>query len=724
MLRIIQTLIFALALPLAPATARITGAASDARAPQDTRTTVTHSRKHIVKKKTRVACIGNSITYGIGVDHPESESYPAQLQQLLGENYEVGRFGKPGATLLRHAFRPFFDQKEFREAMDFKADIAIIHLGVNDTDPRAWPNYGDEFVADYLALIDSLRTASPDCRFYVARTTPLSHRHRRFESGTRDWQNEVNRAIDAVCEVSGATLIDFHAPLYANPHLIPDAIHPDKAGAGLMAKTAYSLLTGDFGGLTMSPLYSDDMILPHGRTFEIKGRADAGERVQVSIGNQHHETTADLYGHWAVSLSPLKAGEDYTLRIGTKKRKLVYNHVAAGEIWLCSGQSNMAFMLRDAATAGQDIAEADRSGLRLYDMKARWLTDNCEWPATALDSVNARQYYFPARWTRCTPEAAASFSAVGYHFGRMLSDSLGVPVGLICNAVGGSPTESWVSRQLLEEEFPAVLRDWTKNDFVQDWVRGRALKNIGKGKNPLQRHPYEPCYLYETGILSLEQFPIEGVVWYQGESNAHNKDAHERLFRLLTRSLRDYWSCDTLPLYFVQLSSLGRPSWPAFRDSQRRLAQTVPHTGMAVSSDVGDRNDVHPRDKAPVGHRLALLALHNHYGRTRTAASSPEPLTAEQRGGEILIRFAHAGQLATSDSAAPRTFEVARHEGLFHKAEARIDGDFVILRCPADVQNPRFVRYGWQPYTEANLTGGSGLPCSTFRIDITDGNEK
>lgn len=691
----------------------------NARAPQRARHSAPRVRKQPARKKIKVACIGNSITFGSGTARPDSDSYPAQLQRLLGDGYEVGRFGKPGATLLRKAFRPYFDQEEYRQAKDFQADIAIIHLGVNDTDPRAWPNYGDDFVGDYLALIDSLRAASPGCRFYVARTTPLSHRHQRFESGTRDWQKAVNRAIDVVCEVSGATLIDFHEPLYAHPHLIPDAIHPNEAGAGIMARTACRLLTGNYGGLAMSPLYSDDMILPHGRTFRIEGRADAGERVTVGIGGQQHEAVTDIYGRWSVCLDPLRAGEGYTLHVSTPKRRLTYRNVAAGEIWLCSGQSNMAFTLSQSATAQQDQAEAGRPGLRLYDMKARWETDNCEWTPEALDSVNAGLYYAPATWTRCTPESAARFSAVGYHFGRALSDSLGMPVGLICNAIGGSPTEAWVSRRLLEAEFPAILRDWMTNDFVQDWVRGRAQRNTARRSLSLQRHPYEPCYLYETGIRSLEHFPIEGVIWYQGESNAHNIEAHEHLFGLMVRSLRDYWACDTLPVYFVQLSSLGRPSWPAFRESQRRLALSLPHTGMAVSSDAGHPTDVHPRDKAPVGRRLALLALHDHYGRSQTEARGPEPLAAECCDGEIRIRFAHAAALRTSDGQPPRTFETAGHEGLFRTADARIEGDCVVLRSPEGLTNVRFVRYGWQPYTTANLTGATGLPCSTFRIDVS-----
>lgn len=159
---------------------------------------------------TKVACIGNSITYGIGTENPQVESYPAQLQQLLGCDYLVGNFGKPGATLLNHGHRPYMKQPEFQKAMEFAGDIAVIHLGINDTDPRNWPNYRDEFVRDYLALIDSCRKANPHCRILICRLTPISHRHPRFESGTRDWHRDIQQAIETISRVANVQLIDLH----------------------------------------------------------------------------------------------------------------------------------------------------------------------------------------------------------------------------------------------------------------------------------------------------------------------------------------------------------------------------------------------------------------------------------------------------------------------------------------------------------------------------------
>ena len=282
------------------------------------------------KDKVKVACVGNSITFGTGVASREVNAYPFVLGRLLGEGYEVGNFGKPGATLLVKGHRPYVLQEEYKKALEFAADIVVIHLGVNDTDPRNWPNYGDEFIGDYLALMDTFRMANPKTHFIIARITPLSHRHPRFLAGTRDWHDEVQHRIEEVARQSGAQLIDFHSLLYPYPGLLPDGIHPNAKGAELMAKTVYSAITGDFGGLQMSPLYSDNMVLQRGVPLDIHGKADAGEVVTVSLDKTKMTAKAGNDGRWKVVLPAQKAdGTPRTLRIATKKRTLTYNNVAA-----------------------------------------------------------------------------------------------------------------------------------------------------------------------------------------------------------------------------------------------------------------------------------------------------------------------------------------------------------------------------------------------------------
>lgn len=372
----------------------------------------------------------------------------------------------------------------------------------------------------------------------------------------------------------------------------------------------------------------------------------------------------------------------------------------------------MAFMVAEAAEKAALLKKAgDSSDVRLFDMKPRWMTNAVEWDGSVLDSLNSLQYFKDARWEKCNDKNVSRFSAIAYAFGQMLSDSLNVPVGLILNAVGGSPCESWIDRRTLEFNYPGILNNWTKNDRIQDWVRERASLNIKKSDNSQQRHPYEPCYLFESGIIPLASYPVKGVIWYQGESNAHNKEIHEILFPLLVDSWRKNWNKE-FPFYYVQLSGLNRPSWPHFRDSQRRLEKIIPGSAMVVSSDLGDSLDVHPKRKQEVGERLARLALNKTYGKD-IVPSGPQYKESEFKNGYALISFDYANGLRASDDKDLRSFEIAEFDGLYFPAKAIVEGDKIKV-WNDKVKHPRFVRYGWAPYTNGNLVNRELLPASTF----------
>ncbi len=668
------------------------------------------------EKIVKVACIGDSVTYGTGIEDRENDSYPSQLQRLLGDGYEVGNFGRPGATLLKKGHRPYMAQPEFKDALEFAGDIAVIHLGLNDTDPRNWPNYRDEFIGDYLALTDSLRRSNPSVRILIALMSPITPKHNRFISGTRDWHSDIQEAIATAADAAHAELIDFHSQLHSRPDLLPDSLHPNAEGAGILASTVYSAITGDYGGLQMPEIYSDGMVLQRNMPVTVSGTADAGAEVSLKLEGPFRtvrmKTVTPSSGKWSMVLKPLEAARDLRLTIESKGKRLEYKDLAAGEVWLCSGQSNMAFMLCESDDAGEIQADPD---LRIFNMKPKWETKNETWDSEAIRSVQMLDYYNNAGWEKCDGENVRGFSAVGYHFGRMLRDSLEVPIGLICNAVGGSATESWIDRSTLELYLPAILNDWMNNDFIQKWVRERAAFNIGYPESGAIRHPYEPCYLFETGIAPLDRFPIKGVIWYQGESNAHNVEAHEMLFSLLTESWRSNWNNPDMPFHFVQLSSLDRPSWTWFRDSQRRLSERIPHSGMAVCSDIGDSLDVHPRIKKPVGERLARIALCEDYG-FDMVPSGPLFSKAEVSDGQITVEFLYSEGLHTSDGKAVICFEIAGKDGIFHPADAVIENDRIIIDPKG--MTPYHVRYGWQPFTRANLVNGAGLPASTFRSEI------
>ncbi len=669
------------------------------------------SARRIIK----VACVGNSITYGTGVANREQKAYPVVLQRLLGKGYQVENFGKPGATLLRRGHRPYFAQPEFRAALQFRPDIAVVHLGINDTDPRNWPNYRDEFIPDYLALIDSLRAVNPHVRILVARLTPIGVDHPRFDSGTRKWREEISQAVQQVAEIARVEWIDFYAPLVPHPDWLPDAVHPDARGAEVLAKVAYAGIMGRYGGLQLPPVFTDNMVLQRGMPFYLKGKADAGETVVVRLGGKELASgVTDARGVWNVRIPALTAVDSTTLTVSTARRTLTYRNVAVGEVWLCSGQSNMAFKLRQAADASRDIAKATDRGLRLYNMQPRWETDNVEWDSTAVDSVSRLQYYRPAQWVASTPQSAADFSAVAYYMGRMLRDSLRVPVGLVCNAVGGTPIESWIDRPMLEEYYPQVLRHWKNNDFVMDWVRGRATKNLAR--RPGGRHPYHPAYCFETGIEPLLNLPLRGVAWYQGESNAHNPDSWR--FDLLARSWRMRMGDFSLPFYVVQLSGIERPSWPWMRNTQRIAQRSVFATQMVVSSDLGLRHDVHPPYKRPVGERLAQSMLRHTYDRSGAPVSPEVGANSKVDGDRVQLDLREAKGLHGSDGQPLRGFEIAGENQLFFPATAQLNEDGRLILHAPKVAQPRYVRYGWQPFPTGNVVNGAGLPLGTFRISL------
>ena len=669
------------------------------------------------EKTIKVACIGNSITYGSLVDNREINAYPAVLQRMLGDGYEVGNFGRPGATLLRTGHRPYDRQPQFRDALAFVPDIAVIKIGINDTDPSDWAHLRDNFAADYAWLIDTLRSVNPSMRVLVSRLAPVTASHKRFSAGTRQWRDSINILIEGIAAAKNLELIDLGGSLVDHPNLLPDALHPNVKGARMMAQTAYEAITGNYGGLRMSPVYADGMVLQRRRPLTISGHANAGERVTVTLGNDRGYGTADNRGRWSVTLPPQEAAEALTMTVSTPGRTLTFSDVAVGEVWLAAGQSNMEFPLVEEYKSDSIMAAASDPGLRFFHMKPKYITNAKRWPEESQAAVDSLDYYSITGWKAIEPKGIRRLSAVAYHFAQVLRDSLQVPVGIIANPVGGSATESWVDIELLNEYLPEILVDWRRNPYIDSWVHQRVGQNTGTDSLGLtHRHPYEPGYLFAAGMRPLEGYPVEGMIWYQGESNASNMEVHEILFPLVVESVRKNWDSPEMPVIFAQLSALSRPSWPAFRDSQRRMAEKIDNTYMAVTHDYGDSLDVHPKFKTPVGRRLARQALHNVYGFDGVVPEGPKPVSAVLTpDDEIVITFDYADGLTTTDGTAPRIFEIAGEDGIFTPTEARIEGNTVILRS---VGRPTHVRYGWQPFTRANLVNGAGLPASTFRIPV------
>ncbi len=365
--------------------------------------------------------------------------------------------------------------------------------------------------------------------------------------------------------------------------------------------------------IELPPVFGNSMVLQRGQPVPVWGKAAAGAEICVSFAKQEKHATADSSGHWQVMLDSLEAsagGAMLTIREDSKSKisELKFSDVVVGEVWLCSGQSNMRFMLKQATGGAEEVRNSSAFNLRLLNFTG-----------ALKDGVTATNYFSTPGWQVCGPKTAADFSAVAYFFGKKLHRELGVPVGLIWNAVGGAPIEAFLPEQLFSND--AELRErtanWLGNQKYPHWCRERAKQESAKLRGA-SFHPFAPSALHEAGFAPVEPFAIRGVLWYQGESNATDTPEspaldpapYEKMFRLLVTDWRKTWNNPSMPVYFVQLPSLNR-DWGKFREVQAKLADEIPNCGMAVTFDLGEPTNVHPPNKKPVGERLAELAVRN-----------------------------------------------------------------------------------------------------------------
>ncbi|MDP3434611.1 MAG: sialate O-acetylesterase [Bacteroidota bacterium] len=421
--------------------------------------------------------------------------------------------------------------------------------------------------------------------------------------------------------------------IYSHPDFFKDAIHPDQAGAAIIAKTVFQQITGNFGGLKLAPVFRNHMVLQQKSKIRVWGKADTGSEIVGEFNQQTEKCIANESGEWTLNFNPAPAGGPYALKVSAENQQTVkVNDILVGELWVCAGQSNTEFPLKDAANASSDISKSGNANIRLFNLKGIVRPDDTKWDLLSLDKINKLEF-LEGKWKSCDPENVADFSAIGYYFVKMLNENLKVPVGIIQVSVGGAPVEAFIDRKTLEFDpyLVDVLYKWKQNDFIKDWCRERAKLNISLSKNEFQRHPFEPAYIYEAGTQALAGLAVSGVIWYQGESNVHNAEHYRNIFPALVKSWRKTFIDPKMPFYFARLSGLNRPSWPYFRDIQRQLSLSVPYSGMVVTSDLGDSLDVHPKRKREVGERFAKLALDKVYGQ-KLEYSGPEVLKFRQIG--------------------------------------------------------------------------------------------
>lgn len=481
------------------------------------------------------------------------------------------------------------------------------------------------------------------------------------------------------------------------------------------------------GELKLAEIFGDGLVLQRGQPVAVWGEADPGERVRVVFGGQEKTAVADAAGVWILRLDPMEASaESRTLAVssaGSQKQEI--GNVVVGEVWLAGGQSNMAFLLRNAQEGAEVLPTLDNPAIRFYTVPRR---------------EGFERETETASWTPAAGKEAGAFSAVAYFFAADLQKRLGIPVGIVSCNLGASYCEAWMSeKQLRRHPSLAYLADQYDDelkqydaDAVQEFLNQEKawLSADRKTRGARPQTPPNPysrkvgTALHRTMLSKVIPYTVRGAIWYQGEGNANEKRGHEyrTLFPALIQSWREEFQNPEMPFYFVQLAPYEWPGdrdggtlWAELREAQLLTWQNLPNTGMAVSADWGEKDDIHPKCKQPIGERLALFARRDCYGEPSLPVSGPIYRASRTSGKSLVLEFDPLGQGLELRGAADG-FEICGDDRVFHPAQARIDGNSVVVSAP-EIAKPVAVRYGWKNWFVPSLFNRDGLPASPFRTD-------
>ena len=494
-----------------------------------------------------------------------------------------------------------------------------------------------------------------------------------------------------------------------------------------------------FAKLSFARPFGDHMVVQRDMELPIWGKADGQQPIEVRIGNENRTTVADEDGRWRVVFPARKASNrPLTIEVRSGEETLTLSDVLVGEVWLCAGQSNMEWAVSLSASAKETQATANNPHIRLLNYRGAARGGSGQYSPEHLKRMTPEKFC-QGRWHVSSWESVKPFSAVGFYFGAMIERELDVPIGLINVSIGGTPAEAWVRREAMAAHprlKSLVNGNWLKNELLGEWCRTRATTNLRRatqagesipGDDLGPNHSFKPCFMWDSAVAPLIPFPIRGVLWYQGESNAQQGwrvRQHRAIFESLVKDWRAQFGLGDFPFLYVQLPGMGRPNWPEFREQQRRFLDTLPNVGMAVTMDVGHPTDVHPKTKKPVGERLARWALATTYGQKDTVASGPLYRSMRIEGGKIVLEFDHVGSgLQTRDGLPLRHFEIASEDGAFQPAEACIENDTVVVTSEL-VARPEYVRYCWTafPKPPVNFFNRDDLPASPFST-LTENQE-
>jgi sialate O-acetylesterase len=443
---------------------------------------------------------------------------------------------------------------------------------------------------------------------------------------------------------------------------------------------------------SLASIFSDHMVLQRDMKLPIWGKAAPGATVIVQLGDAKQEATAEGSGKWRVNVGPLKAGSDpLELTVNSGNASLHLTDILVGEVWVASGQSNMEWPVAASKDPEKEIAAANWPQIRIIDV-----------PNVAADE--AAESFQTGGWKAVTPDTVKNFSAVAYYFGRDLHENLDVPIGLIGCNWGGTPMEAWTSREALE----------SSPTFKESVAASFAPPASPEDATTPEVNPAKlPARLFNCMLSPVIPYGIRGAIWYQGESNAGRHKQYAELSKLMITDWRKRWDQGEFPFLLVQLAAYepGGETWPPLREAQLETLE-LPNTGMAVTTDVGDRADIHPKDKQTVGKRLALAARAIAYGE-KVVHSGPVFCDMKVSDGKLKLSFESVGGGLKADGEL-RGFEIAGEDWKYVAAKATIEGDKVIVSSDA-VAEPKTVRYNWAAYPDGNLYNAEGLPAVPFR---------
>lgn len=450
-------------------------------------------------------------------------------------------------------------------------------------------------------------------------------------------------------------------------------------------------------------IFSDHMVMQAGKQIKVWGWSDKNEAIEIRIGDKIKKTKADKQGNWSLFVDPLPYGGPYIMQVKGKSNTIIINDILIGEVWLCSGQSNMEMTLNSFAKVNnydEEVKNADYPQIRHFKVqKYMSLT-----PETELRG----------QWSVCSPVTVPDFSAVAYFFARKLYKELDIPVGIINSSWGGSEIETWISPDefsKLPYSFKEKYKDLNLNEFEQ------AIKTTDIHPNAYS------SVLYNAMINPIIEYPIKGVLWYQGENNTENGYSYRTLFPLFINNWRQKWGYE-FPVYWVQLPGFHPKDdvpkdskWAELREAQT-MTLSLPQTGQAVTIDIGDAYDVHPRNKQDVGLRLALIALHKEYGQQNVIYSGPTFKGMDIEENKVIVYFDNAdgGLIVKNKYGYLEGFAIAGTDSSFEWAKAYILGDKVLVYSDK-VAKPVAIRYCWSDNPDANLFNAKGLPAVPFRTD-------